>query len=540
MSAARHGVCAVSSRMLAACRHVLALAVITGFAVGWTDVLAAQGDPEAGRVVYEKWCAGCHGDTGAGDGVGSTYMFPRPRDFTTGVYQVRTTASGELPTDDDLRHVVDNGMPGTTMPAWRSKLTAQQRDNVITYIKTFSRFFQGASPQAVAPSRAPGGPSQEDLDRGRTLYEDELQCLRCHGNAGRGDGTSAPTLTDDPGFPIRAADLTHNWLFNGGGRVEDIFMRMRTGLDGTPMPSNWDVVEAGIITEEDLWRVAQYVRSLSPAQTPQRRDVIRAARVEGALPTGPDDAAWDGIERFYVPLVGQITVAPRWFAPSVDAIFVQAVHNGAQLSLRLTWDDRTRSPDPAWQEYFDGITRMLAAPDSAHNAAQGPDRVVVQFPLTLPEGTRLPYFLRGDPQQPVYVMRWMSDPDQIESGTARGFGTFAAGGGSEITHAASFAEGQWRLQLTRSLTPADSTVATSFPEGRAIPIAFSAADGTQGEDDVRGSVSAWYSIYLDIPTPPRVYIAPVIAAILTAALGMVIVWRAQHQRRGPIGPSSEE
>jgi hypothetical protein len=45
-------------------------------------------------------------------------------------------------------------------------------------------------------------------------------------------------------------------------------------------------------------------------------------------------------------------------------------------------------------------------------------------------------------------------------------------------------------------------------------------------------VSAWYSIYLDVPTPPSVYVAPLIAALLTAALGMLVVRRAQQRERG--------
>ena len=49
-----------------------------------------------------------------------TYMLPRPRDFTKGVYQIRTTASGELPTDADIRRVIDDGMPGTAMPEWKT------------------------------------------------------------------------------------------------------------------------------------------------------------------------------------------------------------------------------------------------------------------------------------------------------------------------------------------------------------------------------------------------------------------------------------
>ena len=43
--------------------------------------LSAQ-DLENGKILYDKWCSGCHGMTGAGDGDAAHYMLPRPRDFT--------------------------------------------------------------------------------------------------------------------------------------------------------------------------------------------------------------------------------------------------------------------------------------------------------------------------------------------------------------------------------------------------------------------------------------------------------------------------
>jgi len=35
-------------------------------------------DTTHGKVVYEKWCAGCHGDGGAGDGAAAAHMLPAP------------------------------------------------------------------------------------------------------------------------------------------------------------------------------------------------------------------------------------------------------------------------------------------------------------------------------------------------------------------------------------------------------------------------------------------------------------------------------
>jgi DMSO reductase family type II enzyme heme b subunit len=443
------------------------------------------------------------------------------------LYQIRTTASGELPTDDDLRIVIDEGMPGTTMPGWRDKLNSSERDDVIEYIKSFSRFFEGADPEAISLGGAPRV-TEEGLAEGRRLFEDEVQCMRCHGPQGRGDGTSAPELTDDMDMPVRAADLSEPWNFNGGGSTEDIFMRMRTGLDGTPMPSNSDAIDAGIVTEEQLWRVAQYVASLSTDGPSRRRDVIRAAFVETELPSGPDDPRWGELQDSYVPMVGQITVAPRWFVNSVDGVYVKAMHNGERLALHVAWNDPSASPDPAWQPFFEGIVASVNATDAPHVAEQGPDLLVIQFPVTPSDGMELPFFLAGDAKNPVHQIRWRSSPDRIEEGTATGLGTFAAGVGSDVTHSAVFADGRWQVQFTRSLAASDPSVAASFTPGQSTPMAFYVADGTNAEDEVRGAVSAWYAIYLDVPLPPRVFIAPVIATLLTAGLGLIVVARAQR------------
>src|SRR2546427_3319169 len=125
--------------------------------------------------------------------------------------------------------------------------------------------------------------------------------------------------------------------------------RLRTGLDGTPMPSFSDLIDQKFLTDEQLWRLAQYVRSLSPAETPDVRDVIHAAQIAGALPAAPDDSAWARLDRYLFPLVGQGIRKPRWFAPAVSGVWVQAGHNGRELALRVSWGDRSPSPDTAWR-----------------------------------------------------------------------------------------------------------------------------------------------------------------------------------------------
>jgi mono/diheme cytochrome c family protein len=496
--------------------------------------LSAQAQP--GKALYDRWCADCHGDAGAGDGAAAAWMLSRPRDFTKGVYQIRTTASGALPTDADIRRVIDVGMPGTTMPGWKSRFNERERDELVAYVKTFSRFFQGEAPTPLEFGKPPGG-GENALAEGAEGYK-ALECFKCHGQSGRGDGTSAPTLQDDLGFPIRAADLTQPWTFNGGESVEAIYARLRTGLDGTPMPSFSDALEAEVVTGEQLWRVAQYVRSLGPERAPEVREVIRARRV-ATLPESPADTAWAAAEDFWIPLVGQIIQAPRGFSPSVTGLRVRAMHDGTRLALRITWDDRSRSPDTTWQQWLDRIGATVVRDDSAA-LVHGPDQLQVQFPVTIRQDAERPYFLGGSDRRPVHLWRWSSDAGSVQVGTGRGLGRFTpAAGPPDVQQAARFDQGEWQLQLTRNLVVGDTAGTPAFAAGSMVPIGFMAADGSQGEDLQRGAISAWYAVYLDVPTPTRVYIQPVIAAVLTAGLGVLVVARAQRRpRRFPEGEES--
>ena len=513
---------------------IVLIAIAAVFALCGGELGAQQ--PHPGKAPYDKWCAGCHGDTGAGDGVAAAYMLPRPRDFTRGdQYQIRTTTDA-LPSDADILRIIDEGMPGTAMPGWRAKLSERERTDLVAYLKTFSPFFANATPQPLAVGRAPGG-GDEAIAEGRQAYQ-TLECAKCHGQAGRGDGTSAPTLADDREQPIRAADLTRVWRFNGGSTVEQIYTRLQTGLGGTPMASFTQAVSDSVVTEQQLWRVAQYVRSLSPEDPPGVPEVLRAVRATGALPSSPDDSAWNDVEEQYIPLAGQIIVKPRWFAPTVDGVWVQAMHDGERLALRLRWNDPSKSPDALWNEWHGRMQTAMANADSVPFAPHGPDLFTVQFPARDVGGER-PFFLGGTTRRPVYLWRWTSNPDRSEEAIGTKFGTATPRAGApQLAHVASFTDGQWRLQLTRPLVSSDSAAAPSLPEGRAIPIAFFAADGSNGEDVVRSSVSSWYSLYLDVPTPPRVYAAPLLAVALTAGLGAVAVRNAQR-RREPKRSTSE-
>lgn len=494
----------------------------------------ANADGAAGKPVYDRWCAGCHGTEGRGDGPGAPTMLPRPRDFTRALYQVRTTGSGELPTDADILHVINVGMPGTAMPGWEDLLSTRERENLVAYLKTMSRFFNDAQPPVPMEFSKTPRASDERLAEGAAIYE-RVECQKCHGLQGRADGTSAPTLKDDADLPIYPANLTQNWLYNGGGAVEDIYRRLRTGLDGTPMPTFTDLIDAGVVTDDQLWSLAHYVRSLSPARPPNVREVITAAVItEGELPTSATDERWADVDRFFIPMVGQIVVKPRWFDPRVKNLWVQALHDSTDVALLVSWSDPSRSPDGTWTPFAQRIVDMMGPKDEGSTWAPGaPDQLVVQFPQTLPTGMERPYFLQGDARRPAYLWSWRSDQDRAVEMVSRGLGTGQeqAAASQQVSATASWADGEWRVLFRRSLSTPDTTADLQLPGATVVPVAFQVWDGDNGEAGNQAAVSTWYFLALEEAVPVSVFVAPIAAFLLTAGLGMVVVARAQKRER---------
>ena len=87
-----------------------------------------------GKTVYDAHCTECHGTNGKGDGPSAAYLTPRPRDFSTGSYKIRSTETGSVPTDDDLMRSVRQGLYGTAMPAWDRILSDAEIRDVVEYM----------------------------------------------------------------------------------------------------------------------------------------------------------------------------------------------------------------------------------------------------------------------------------------------------------------------------------------------------------------------------------------------------------------------
>lgn len=233
----------------------------------------SEEDVKTARQLYARECAGCHGERGRGDGPAASFLEPRPRDFTTGLYKLRSTESGTPPTTADVMRTIERGIPGSAMPPF-TFLSPEERRQLAAFTLNAGDLLESPEPTPIdAPPPAPPATPQS-VARGKVVYQ-EQGCVNCHGPAGKGDGPSAATLVDDDGKPIPARDLTGG-LFRGGGDRADLYTRILTGMDGTPMPGYLSSVPP-----EDRWPLVDFVLSLrsdAPAR-PLPKDPIRAGRL---------------------------------------------------------------------------------------------------------------------------------------------------------------------------------------------------------------------------------------------------------------------
>jgi mono/diheme cytochrome c family protein len=213
------------------------------------------GHADNGRPLYYRYCWGCHGARGNGDGENAPYVTPNPRNFVQGTFKCRSTPTGTLPVDQDLFNTLIRGFNFTNMPSWAA-LTSQQRADLVAFVKSFSPRFKNEKPGTPIPIPAEPTLTVESLKHGQELFQ-KLECWKCHGQEGRGDGPSAATLTDSNDQPIRPYNFTSSNRSKCGTTNPELYRIFMTGLDGTPMPSFADVIKP-----EDAWDLVHYLRTL--------------------------------------------------------------------------------------------------------------------------------------------------------------------------------------------------------------------------------------------------------------------------------------
>lgn len=539
----------------------------------------AQAEPDlgteeqraAGELLYGKYCAQCHGDDGAGEGIAEPYLRPAPRDFTSGKYKIRSTPTGYVPTDEDLRRAILEGLPGTGMPGFEAVLSGRDVTDLVYYLKSLAPDFQ--DPNAYAePVPVPSPPpfSEDSLEVGYQTYV-EIGCARCHGEQGRGNGRSAPTMRDDWGDFVPPADLTMPWRFRGGGSREDIYRSISTGLYGSPMAGFADG-----LTEEERWQIVDWIvaqaRELGatgdPGEAPYD-SLVRAVPHDGTLDGIAEDGDLEAARELFAdapkalfPVVGQVIEPGRSFQPGTAAVGVQAVYDSREIAFLVTWHNITaetaglNAPDVPVRRQ-EGVAFLELREDEAEEgagagggadgdvwgtggqdtadpfgqtaaAAPGPppgsdefsDAIAVQFPVELREGVEKPYFLWGDSKYPVEL--WFVNLANPEGTLYEGRGV------DDVTRLdsqppevlAGYQDGEWAVVFKRPRRPARGI---AFEEETFVPIAFSVWDGFYRERGPRRGVTRWFHVYVQPSEQPSV-LAPMAKAGLTVlALELLVV-----------------
>jgi hypothetical protein len=358
--------------------------------------------------------------------------------------------------------------------------------------------------------------TQKGLAEGRAYYRQV--CATCHGE--NGEGKRDPTWRTAEGFSTWSRNLKEG-VFKGGREGQQLYLRFFTGMPGTPMPS-------GTLPGEQVWRVVQYVQSLSDPAAQEQAQIqakeVIAKRVD-KLPGTPDDRAWETVPEVRIPLM------PLWWREGyIAAVQVKALHNGQQLAFRLEWRDPSQDVAGIEQRSFpDGAAVQLTAspePPLFAMGVQGESVNIWHWKALWSEdqkqfqdvGTAFPnmaadgYFGSRQgwqsgpledtqflPAQAVHnLIASPKRPSVVEDANAAGLGTVTsqAADKQNVEGGSRWQSGVWRLQLVRSLT-AKQSEDVQLRSGHPSSVAFAIWDGSAGDRNGQKNVSIWNTLILE-------------------------------------------
>jgi len=246
---------------------------------------------QEGKEAFDRYCQGCHGPEGDGNGPAARFLHPRPRNFQVANYKFSSTRSGQLPTDEDIKRAITEGLRGSAMPGW-DLLPARTVTALVAYLKTFSpkwdeRGDAPAIPQVNDPYRGSEDKSAA-IARGEAVYHGFATCWTCHPSyvdtdtineylvamenpsrdAFRDNLFRAEGKVNNDGEIIFPPDFKRDFV-RSGASIDDLYRSIGAGITGTAMPTWIDSMEIPsahgnelLIRPNDVWAVAYYVQSL--------------------------------------------------------------------------------------------------------------------------------------------------------------------------------------------------------------------------------------------------------------------------------------
>lgn len=115
-------------------RRVFGFAMLSAVLGMMAADLGAQdggADVNRGQAVYERHCLACHGVSGRGDGPEAASLGTRPANFHRAVSMLKS--------DEELLRIIEYGVVFSPMHAWQGKLTEDELQEVLAYIRFISQ-----------------------------------------------------------------------------------------------------------------------------------------------------------------------------------------------------------------------------------------------------------------------------------------------------------------------------------------------------------------------------------------------------------------
>lgn len=485
-----------------------------------TENLIAEGNKK-----YQVYCAACHGEKGDGKGVLSRFTYPKPRDFTFGVFKLRSTPSGSVPTDEDLEKTIKNGMLGTGMPSF-AFLNDIEITSIIQYIKGFAvkcvgekciKFFEA---RKSSPIELPSKMEKTEplLALGESFYK-EVQCGKCHGDSGKGDGDGVEDLKDRWGYPIKVRDFTKG-EYLGGNSETDLLKRFLTGMDGSPMPSFIDSIKEMADKDPEkqkqfLWGLVYYVKSLERKDmkiaNPPKNSTIYANIVSNGFNFDINAKDWETATTYEIPLNRLWQIDENY-----KIAYLKVLYNNHKIGFLVEWEDKT--PDYhnfKVRQFQDMIALQFASEEKPPFLSMGdkehpvniwlykPDKqentvntisvytnTANDLPITVPNDENIFYTSRAAGN---LIMPDTNTPSPIEDLNAIGAETITSQPKEEqnVTGYGRWKNGKWQVLFIRDISTSYKWD-IQLTKGKKIPIAIAIWDGAKGDRNGQKLISTWY------------------------------------------------
>ncbi len=447
-----------------------------------------------GKALYHKFCIHCHGAKGNGRGKASYYLFPKPRNLNLGIFKFHSTRTNALPLNEDLYQTIQNGIPGTAMPAWGDIFSEEEIHSLAEFIKTFSRRFSMESPDHKMPVSLEPPFDKLSIANGRIMYR-QLRCGGCHGNEGDSEDRLSGSIQEFGGNLSFVYDLRRADQYKAGATGPDIYRTLITGLDGSPMNAY------EYLSDGERWDLVHYLQSLfviqasKPALTDRQ---IYSQTIEKEIDLKPDSPIWNGVASF------EINLTPvRARKNPITRLTVQSVHNDKEIAFRLEWED--------------------PKPNGAVNDTYL-DQSAVQFALNQDNILEGPFFGMGERNKPVNIWHWRADVRQriyngenlkpnrshsilhpssglllnpftessVEEINSEGFGSLSIQPveDQQVKGMGQWKNGRWSVVFSRD-KKTTSRWDIKFSNGKPVLLAFALWDGDNKDKNANKMVSFW-------------------------------------------------